>query len=263
MARWLTKLLSWLAGKVVVYAVILGLLLAIFLLRFLPSIVVNHHEAQLQKAVAELSESRALVGELAAQGEQLSREMDQRRKQLRELEAKRKDLDALIQKFLNLFRRDEVIAERKRIAAEQRELRKEIGEFSKAKRELRVQGGENEEELARREVLRDEKQRQLRETQQLKESMDNLMQNQFRKLAIDALWILAALIILPLVWKLLAYYVVAALVQRSSPILLGVDALQGEPIEVTSSPSCTTTATAARRGVINASGLFAGLDGGI
>gem|GEM_PF-2513768 len=41
--------------------------------------------------------------------------------------------------------------------------------------------------------------------QGMRDAMDNLMKHQFRELALKALMILAAIILIPLLWKLVAY----------------------------------------------------------
>ncbi len=235
MARLITKLIAWLAKKLVVYAVILAILLAIFLVKFLPTMIVDHREAQLEKAVAELSQSRELVGELAAQVEQITKQMDEKRQQLRELEEKHKQLDDFFQKIKDLFRRDEVLAEQKKIKAEQEKLRQEVSELSNSRRDIRIQGGETKEELERRQLLLDEKQKQLSEMQQLRAAMDDLMQNQLKQLAFQAFLILLALLLIPLLWKVTAFYLFAPIVQSSKPITLGESLTETEKISVTTS----------------------------
>ncbi|MES2981890.1 MAG: hypothetical protein V4727_06225 [Verrucomicrobiota bacterium] len=235
MARLITKLIAWLAKKLVVYAVILAILLAIFLVKFLPTMIVDHREAQLEKAVAELSQSRALVGELAAQVEQLTKQMDEKRKQLRELEAKHQKLEEFFQKVKDLFRRDEVLAEQKRIEAQQAKLRKEVTELSNSRRDIRIQGGESEDEVMRRQLLLDEKQKQLSEIEQLRDAMDDLMQNQLKQLAFQAFLILLVLLLIPFLWKVTAFYLFAPIVQSSKPIALGDGLAETEKISVTSS----------------------------
>lgn len=235
MARLITKLIAWLAKKLVVYVVILAILLAIFLVKYLPTMIVEHREAQLEKAVAELSQSRELVGELAAQVEQLTKQMDEKRQQLRELEEQHKQLDEFFQKIKDLFRRDEVLAEQKEIRVEQERLRKEVGELAGSRRDIRIQGGESEEELMRRQLLLAEKQKQLDEMQQLRDAMDDLVQNQLKQLAFQAFLILLALLLIPLLWKVTAYYVLAPIVQNSKPIALGENLTELTKISVTSS----------------------------
>lgn len=235
MARLITKLIAWLGKKLVVYVVILAVLLAIFLVKFLPSMIVKHHESQLEKAVAELSHSRALVGEFAIQVEQLTEQMERKRNQLRELEEKHRKLDEFFQKVKDLFRRDEVLAEQKRIQAEQDKLRKEVTQLSNNRREIRIQGGESKEELARRQLLLEEKQKQLDEMEQLRDSMDDLMRNQLKHLAFQAFLILLALIVVPFLWKVLAYYLVAPVVQNSQPISLEDQPAEAAKISVTPS----------------------------
>lgn len=235
MARLITKLIAWLAKKLVVYFVILAVLLAIFLVKYLPSMIVKQREAQLEKAVAELSQSRELVGEYAAKVEQLTKQMDEKRKQLRALEEKHKQLDDFFQKIKDLFRRDEVLAEQKKLKAEQERLRKEVSELADTREATRIQGGETEEEVARRQLLLAEKQKQLSEMKQLRAAMDDLMQNQLKQLALQALVILLALLLIPFLWKVAAYYVFAPIVQSSNPIKLGDNLTETAGISVTPS----------------------------
>ena len=235
MTQILARLISWLAGKVVIYAVILGLLLGIFMVKILPQMIVKYHEKELEKAIAELSESRALVGEFAVKVDSLSEDIEVRTRELRELEKKRQAVENFLDKIRNMFRRGEIEAERKRIDQKQRLLRDDIRASAAERRELRIEGGESEEELLRRELLRDEKERQLRNMEGMRDAMDNLMRYHFRELAVKALLILAALILVPFLWKLVAYYIVAPIAQSAKPILLRADRPQVEEVTVTPS----------------------------
>ncbi|QTN33656.1 hypothetical protein HZ994_15505 [Akkermansiaceae bacterium] len=235
MARIIAQLITWLAGKMVIYLVILALLLGIFVIKVVPPMVVRYHEKELEKAIAELSESRALVGELAERAKGMGEEIDRRTQELRELDEKRKAMEEWLEKVMNLFRKDEIEAEKRRIDAKEKRLLGEISALAQDKRQLRIEGGESEEELKRRELLRDEKEKQLGEIKGMRAALDSLMRNQFRQLALNALMILAALILIPFLWKLLAYYVIAPLAQSSAPILLGSD-VPGSG-EITATPS--------------------------
>lgn len=233
MASIIARLISWLAGKVVVYVVILGLLLVIFLVAAVPPMVTKYHERELEKAIAQLSESKELVGELAERAEKISSDIKTRTDELRELEKKRQEMEKFWEKVKNLFQKDEIKAEMDRIDAKEKRLKSEINGYSTEKRQIRVEGGESEEELKRRELLRDDKERQLREIQDMRNALDSLMRNELRALALKALMILAAIIIIPFLWKLFAFYVVAPMAQSAKPILLGADKLDAQGISAT------------------------------
>ncbi len=237
MASIIARLVSWLAGKVVIYAVILALLLAIFVVKVVPPMVVKYHEKELEKAIAELSESRALVGELAEKAKKIGSDIETKKRELDELNQRRDELEKLFNKIWNnLFKRGELAAERDRIAKNQERLDNEIRQARKDRRQLQIDGGETEEEIKRRELLRDEKEKQLREIQEMRRAFDSLMQNELRELALKALLILALLIAIPFLWKLAAYYVIAPIAQASKPILLGADT-PGLIGEITATPS--------------------------
>lgn len=223
MSAIIARLISWLAGKVVIYVVILGLLLVIFLVVAVPPMVTKYHERELEKAIAQLSESEALVGELAERAKEISSDINVRKNELRELEKKRREMEKWLEKLMNVFRREEVQAEKERIEAREKRLRGEIVAFAQDRREVRIEGGETEEELKRRELLRDDKERQLRDIQEMRGALDSLMRNELRVLALKALIILAAIIIIPFLWKVLAFYVLAPLAHSAKPILLGSD----------------------------------------
>ena len=223
MARIIARLISWLAGKAVIYVLILAVLLGIFVVKVVPPMVVKYHEKELENAIAELGESRALVGELAERAKRIGGEIEQRSKELRELEEKRRTMEKWLEKVMNIFRKDEIEAEKNRIEAKEKRLRSVISGFANDRRQLRIEGGETEEELKRRELLRDEKERELREIKEMRAAFDSLMHNELRQLALKALLILAALILIPFVWKIFAYYVIAPMAQSSKPILLGAD----------------------------------------
>jgi hypothetical protein len=235
MARIIAQLISWLAGKAIIYLVILAVLLGIFVIRIVPPMVVKYHEKELERAIAELSESKALVGELAERAKGFSGEIEGKMAELRELEEKRRTMEAWLEQVLNIFRRDEVAAEKAAIEAKEKRLRGEIGVFSAELRQVRIDGGETEEEIKRRELLRDEKEKQLREIQEMRRALDDLMRNELRQLALKALLILAALIVIPFLWKLAAFYVIAPIAESSEPILLDAESPGGEGITATSS----------------------------
>ena len=224
MARIISQLISWLAGKLVTYVVILALLLAIFVVKVVPPMVVKYHEKELEKAIAELSESRALVGEFAERAKAIGSEIETKKREIDELSRRREKLEKLFDKIWNnLFKREELAAEKERIAKQEELLKQQILQAEAAREKLRIEGGESEEEVKRRELLRDEKEKQLREIKEMRAALDSLMQNEFRQMAFKALLILAAIIIIPIVWKAFAYYVVAPMAQSSKPILLGAD----------------------------------------
>jgi len=235
MGQIIARIIAWLAGKILIYALILGILLAVFVIKMVPPMVVRFHEKELEKAIAELSESKALVGELAERAKGISGEIENRTSELRELEEKRQAMEKFLEKVMNVFRRGEVEAEKKRIEAKEQRLRGEIGQYARDRRQILIEGGETEEELKRRELLRDEKEKQLREIQDMRRALDDLIRNEVRHLALYALLILAALILVPFFWKLAAYYLIAPIAESSEPILLGAEVRGGEEITATSS----------------------------
>ena len=235
MANIIAKLISWLAGKVIIYALILGLLLAVFMVTVVPPMVAKYHERELQRAIAELSETKQLVGELAEKAKTISGQIEEKTRKLKQLDEERRELEQWIEKIKNLFRKDEAEKERQRIEKQERELREEVRALASDRRQLKIEGGESEEEMKKRELLRDEKERQLREVQELRSTFDHLMQHELRLLAIKAAWILAAIIFVPLLWKLAAFYIIAPLAQGTKPILLGSEVPGSEEITVTSS----------------------------
>lgn len=235
MGQIIAQIIAWIAGKVLIYALILGILLAIFVIKVIPPMVVRYHEKELEKAIAELSESKVLVGKLAERAKGISGEIDGKMAELRELEGKRKTMEKWLEKVMNIFRRGEVVKEKTQIEAKEKRLRGEISASSKELKQLRIDGGETAEEIKRRELLRDEKEKQLREIQGMRRALDELMTNELRQLALKALLILAALIVIPFLWKLAAYYLIAPLAESSKPILLGAETLGGEGITATPS----------------------------
>ncbi len=235
MAHLILKIISWLASKAVTYVLILALLLGIFVVRVVPPMVVKYHEDELEKAIAELSESKALVGELAEKVKTISGDIESRARELRELEEKRRTMEKWLEKIMNVFRKDEVRKQKESIEKKEREIRKEMSGFAQDRRQLRIDGGESEAELKRKELLRDEKEKQLREIQEMRQAFDSLMKNELRQMALVALGILAAIIIVPFLWKCAAFYLIAPVAQSSRPILLGADSPAADEITCTQS----------------------------
>ena len=162
-------------------------------------------------------------------------DIEEKTRKLKELDKDRRELEQWLEKIKNLFRRGEVEKEKQRIEAQERALRTEVRALATDRRQLRIEGGESEEELRKRELLRDEKEKQLREIQDMRRAFDSLMKNELRILAVKAAWILAAVIFIPILWKLVAYYLVAPLAQGARPILLGANTPGTGEIEVTPS----------------------------
>lgn len=235
MAHIILKIISWLASKAMIYGVILALLLGIFVVRVVPPMVVKYHEDELEKAIAELSNTKALAGELALRAKSISLDIERKTQEVRELEENRQTMEKWLEKVLNIFRRDEVKAEKERIERKQREIRTEINSFAKQRQQLRIEGGESEEELRRKEQLRDDKQKQLREIQEMRQAFDSLMKNELRQMALAAFGILAVMIVVPFLWKCVAYYLIAPVAQLSRPILLGSGNPAADEINTTGS----------------------------
>ena len=121
------------------------------------------------------------------------------------------------------------------IETQRKLLTAEIRSLSETQRQLQLEGGENEEELKKRQLLRDEKEQQLQEVQALRQTFDSLMRDSLRDLAIKAALILGTIIIVPLLWKLAAFYLLAPLAQSANPILLGSDSPEAAEISATAS----------------------------
>jgi len=88
-----------------------------------------------------LSKSRTLVGDRADKVNSISGDIESRSNELREREKKRQTLEKFLRKILNIFRRDEIAAEKKRNEKKQKALRKEIRASAAERRELRIEGG--------------------------------------------------------------------------------------------------------------------------
>lgn len=235
MATIIAKLISWLAGKAMIYIVILGILLIVFVVTVVPPMVAKHREIELERAIAELSESRALVGELAEKAREINGDIEDQTQRLRELERKGRELDEFWKKVKSIFQRDKLAREKEEVMKLRMEVLQEKRALTAEKLELEIRGGESEEELKRRESLRDEKEKELREVKELRAAFDSLMKNELRQLALKALVILAVIIFVPILWKVMAYYLIAPLAQASKPILLGAESPGADEIESTPS----------------------------
>ncbi|MBC7979110.1 MAG: hypothetical protein H7Y36_00935 [Armatimonadetes bacterium] len=231
----IAKCVSWLSGKAVIYALILALLLGIFMVKKVPAMVADYREKELERAIAALSESKALVGEYAEKVGTLSKDIGEQTQRLRELDEKRRQMEKWWQKVKNVFRKGEIETERTRIDRREAELRRDVLEKSRERARLRIEGGESEEEMQKRELLKEEKEKQLRDVRGVKETFDALMRDQFQQLALVALAVLAVIILVPLLLKAIAFYVVAPLANATEPILLGVSRPNSEDITVTAS----------------------------
>lgn len=235
MGQIFARIIAWLAGKMLIYALILGVLLAIFVIKVVPPMVVRYHEKELEKAIAELSESKVLIGELAERAKTLGSDIDGRMKKLKELEKKRQSIEQWFEKVMGLLRSGEGERNDHRMGEQEKKLREEIAGLAAEKRRIMIEGGESTEEMKRREFLRDEKEKQLLEIQEMRLALDGLMSNELRQLAFKALFILAAVILIPFLWKLIAYFLIARMVESSGSIVLVADVPGEEGVTFTTS----------------------------
>lgn len=228
-------ILSWLGRRAVVFAVIFGVLLLIFLARTVPPMIMEQREAELQRAMEELSSTEQLLGTLRAKAEDIGDEIEVRNRELRDLAEQQRELNRWFAKLRGLFQGEEKRRSEEAIARRKKAVRQELVRLAEERKEIRVAGGESEEEVERKAALLAQKQEELRELRAMRDRFDRLVRDQLASLAWVALGLLVLMTLVPFVWKILAFFVVAPFAQRSAAIVLGKDVEHVPPISASES----------------------------
>lgn len=229
----------------VLYALILGVLLLIFLAKTVPPMIMEHREAELESAMAELTSTEQLLGSLKAKADHISGEIVKKDRELRRLAEQQKAVDQWFERLKGLFQREENRKKRAEIDRKERAVRGEMSRLAEQRKEIRIAGGESEEEVERKAELLEKKKQELADLRAMQERFDRLVREQLGRLAWLALGLLILLTVVPLVWKIMAFFILAPLAQRSAPIVLGEEVLKLPPISATESRPAQRIALAA------------------
>lgn len=230
----MAKLISWIAQKAVLFVVIFAISLVVFAIYSLPGTVVGHMERELESAIVSLEEGKELVGEIAAEAEAIRARVEQRVATLHALNNRRKQLETWIARWTGIFNRHAREEEVASVAAEEAAVRNEIARLDAALDRLHSDHGLSESELLRRQILRDEKERQLSRAREIHEWLTAFMREHVGQIALQAALIVLALILLPLAWKVIAYWMLAPIAERAAPV-----DLLAAPASVALHPVCS------------------------
>lgn len=233
-------MVSWLAGRVVLFVFIFALLMVVFAVSRAPRLIVAHFEGELQRAVEELEEVRQLSGEAAKQAALWQEQIGGAVAMTQQLEEKRRRLEGWFARLSWLFQPGGRDGEMQKIDAEIRKLESAQARLETDLAELHAVHGETEEELRRREIVRDTKRLQLEQARDVRRWLDAFMRGEVGRLAWAALGILLLITLLPAAWRVLAYFALAPNAERAPPIVLDA------PRELALLPVCSESSPAKR-----------------
>lgn len=211
---------SWLVGRAVLFVFIFALLLVVFAVSQAPRLIVAHLEAELQRAVAALEEVEALSGQALVQAEEWRRQIESTASTVRDLEEKRRQLESWTAWWHGLWSPE---ARTREVAELDRKLQQARANQSALEQDLDAlyaAHGETEEELRRREAVRDAKLQQLEQARDVRRWIQGFMRSEVGRLAWTAFVLLIVLTLLPPVWKVLSYFVLAPWAERAPPVVL-------------------------------------------
>lgn len=214
----LFKILKWTLEKAVFYMLIFGLLLALFLIRQLPEIILNKQEAALEERIERIRDGETLLSNLQDQVDGIRGKIQSNQENVQELEKERAKLDTLWRTLTNIFAREALRRQRGQLDAlidqkqqEIAQLQAQIAHISSRSRDTAAEQEQRKAEVATLE-------RQLQQWHEINNFLDDLFRLHLKLVAIEALKILMILLILPVLWKILAFYLLAPLVQNARPI---------------------------------------------
>lgn len=227
MGSLVSRLAAWVAGRLVLFVFIFALLLVVFAVTRAPRLIVAHLEGELQRAVAALEEVEALSGQALAQAEAWRGQIASTADAVRDLEEKRRKLEGWAAWMRGLWSREAQDQERRAVERDLREAQARQAVLEEDLAALYAAHGETAEELRRREIVRDTKRQQLEQAREVRRWMQGFMRGEVGRLAWTALVILLLLTLLPLLWKVVAYHVLAPLAERAPPVVFAPDGVAG------------------------------------
>jgi len=223
MSSLVSRMASWLAGRLVLFVFIFTLLLVVFAVSRAPRLIVAHLEGELQRAVAALEEVEALSGQALEQADQWRRQIESTADAVRDLEEQRRQLEGWAAWMRGLWSREARDRELRAVDRDLQEARVRQTALENDLAVLYAEHGETEEEVRRREIVRDAKRQQLEQAREVRRWMQGFMRGEVGRLAWTALVILLLLTLLPLLWKVVAYHVLAPLAERAPPVVFAPD----------------------------------------
>jgi hypothetical protein len=215
------RFLHWVLAKAVFYFVIVALLLIYFIIRQLPDIIIEKQETVLAEQITAVSEGETLLAVIQVKLDKLSRDIARREQLLATMHEDRSKLEGLWPKIKSLLRRKALAQQRAQldawIAQQTAILQNLRSEFHAMESRLVPTGNDLERRKAEVAVL----EQQLKRWRETNQFLDSLFREHLRLIAWGALKILAVLVLLPVLWKVLAFYVLAPLVHNAKPVNLG------------------------------------------
>jgi len=212
------------ASKVVLYLLLVVVLVGILLAYRLPTMLVEDAEARWQEAqesveavdsrtremIQQISEQQARLQEAANKAAELKRQIDH--------------LDGWWESVKDWFRvgerarqhqaeRDKLAAELKSARAEAAGIRTEIARSQEEKDRILAERDSQQREVDRLRAAADEK-------RQSESDIRKMLRETLTTAAWKALWILLVLTLVPVLWKIVAYYVWAPLVEHARPVVV-------------------------------------------
>ncbi len=218
-------LLRFLFSKAVLYAAVLIVLLLVFVALRLPAKLVDDADARWQEAQAAVELASERGREVMAVIEARRSELEQARENWEKARERIEKLSSTWRRVRDLMTPWRSPDDRERDLAEARAVQGEMETRMRVLEEA-LQGDE-----AEMEALERERGEQMREVErfrgeverrrQTEQDVKDMLGDGLRTVAMTALWIVLAIVLVPVLWKTLAYFLWARLAELARPVVVG------------------------------------------
>lgn len=216
----LLKVFQWLTGKVVIYFLILGALILLFAVHQAPRLILGYQVEKLQAHIEEIETGREWLATVEAEVNRVRNDILAKQRAIEDLYQRKQRLEGWLRTLANIFNRAQLEAERAEVEQQLVEQQRELMAMRADERErlevLQASAGEQQE----KEAVVAELQRQVNQWQEINDFLHELMRTHVWQLARKAVLILLMLILLPIIWRVFAYYVLAPLAHAARPIAM-------------------------------------------
>lgn len=215
---------SWLGKKLILFGFIFLVLLVTFILTRLPEMAERHLDKELQRAQAQIQIGVNLVDEAHQHARDLSEEINSRKEELTELQKQLDKMNGFFAWVGSVFSSKEQEGKVAKLEEQVNQAEKSVRQAEDEYKDHRAALPDSEEAQRERERHAETLSRQREDLKRVREGVREFTRSSMFEIAKSAALILLALILLPMIWKVIAYHLLAPLVERSPPIQLSPQA---------------------------------------
>lgn len=237
---WL-KLVRWLGGKVILFISIAILVFLFFLAQHLATEWVGSAEERVEHWETVKSQAEATMREAEVKMTSLEKDLQRRKEEIENAKSSLKEMNNILQKIKDLFNGKERDRKKAELESKIREIQQEESRLSSERSSI-------ERERSSAQSSYNDAQREKSQAESiLKERKDGILDiknivTPWVVMALkSALIIFLLVVIMPYVYGIIGYYIVAPLIKRAPPLRIGTDSANVESFASESRPAIQLT----------------------